>query len=176
MTQSLAGTYPARITNYGIQSTGKGDPKVFVEFQVMDHEAHTHRVFWSGGFYSQAGTEITIKNLMTMGLKSAEDIPRMADGMQSRALDPSLKIELNIEQKPHWKEPGRMVPEVKYINPAGTSRPGNVDTRMDAATAASKLASLSLGAAFQKVQEKQQISQPIPGAPQYSGSLDDLPF
>jgi hypothetical protein len=103
-----AGTYKAKITNYGVTTSQKGAPQIEVVFAIDGGGFFT----WFGGLGSAKQQEYTAKTLMTLGA-NAGNIDKAEGGMPSGVLDTKKVFELVIESKEYN---GKSYLQIKYIN------------------------------------------------------------
>jgi hypothetical protein len=119
-----AGTYTAKMTNYGIKTTQAGKPQIACQFQIVDNE-EVHNLTWFGTFNSGKGQEITIKTLISVmdlfcepsEIESALD-KIASEGSDSGILNMDKEYSLVIE---HDTFEGKTRPKIRWVNNAGGS-------------------------------------------------------
>jgi hypothetical protein len=110
MLNPFPGTFPATVKDYGLATIGKDeDEKEYafidfaVHFQGVDTENplgpvepfdHTFR--WQGWLHTKKGRDVAFGGLVAAGLRKLDDLPRMADGIASGALDPKARAVVTI--------------------------------------------------------------------------------
>lgn len=102
------GTYKAKIADYGVVLSQKGQPQVKVVFSL---ETGT-KFSWFGGISSEQQTAITTKTLFTMGATS-DTIDKVENGPSGNALNTAKTYELVIEDNEYN---GKVSQRIKYIN------------------------------------------------------------
>ena len=172
------GFHPANILSYHITETKAGDPAPVIFFNVM-HDKKNYRVRYQGNLNHPKSAAITVENLIRCGLKNPEDIERMAEGLDSKALDIRSMVQIHTELQPHFKDPTKMCVNVKGIYDLNSTGEKKSLTR---AQAVNKMAAFNLGAVFHKAKQeldKKSESQPKNEsvfANKQLSNLDDIPF
>lgn len=154
------GTYTAKIVDYGVKLTEKGQPNVTVKFSFNE----TNTLIWSGGFYNERATEITLKALGVCGLATT-DIAQLADGPASGMLDTDKEVEIAID---HEEYNGRTYAKIKWINEVGG---GGIKNRLTKGEAAQAFVGLNLQADIARLGI---IKERKPAAP--AADSTDIPF
>jgi hypothetical protein len=163
-----AGDYEGAIEDYGIKSTTKGDPQVFIQFKVNKGEGQGFaNLTWYGGLSTnksdkvdKSPAEYTVETLIACGF-SGGDVEELCGGIASNSLKVGTKMSLHIEDN-NYNE--KITSRIKYVN-----RPGSGIKRLGKADLDGKLNTSKLRAIL--LQEKSQ--QPSEGMPT---TEEDLPF
>lgn len=116
MNQIKPGKYTARIVNYGIAETKAGDPVVKVLFEFED-EAGRRELTWTG-FLTEKGAPITMKALLTCGLRG-NDIAGLFEGVASGLLDAESPVQIDVDLEPGLKDKSKFYPTIKWVNRLG---------------------------------------------------------
>jgi len=117
------GTYTAKVKSYQIglhEKTGTPIPKV--QFEFADNVGETQTIVMHMYMTQQSNADITIKNLITLGLNG--DVLDLCGGLQSgkhAALDTTKEVSIVIENENY---DGKTTAKVKYINEVGDAGPG----------------------------------------------------
>lgn len=171
------GRYKAKIENYTIARTKKGDPMVQIVFNVEDHEGANHSVWWTGTLAHEKALPITLDALCICGYvgTSIKDFEKIRDGVTSGALDceRELLVTIDIENDLEGKPRNR----VKWINLPGAQKFKNI---MEASDLRVSLAGLNIEGALAAIRsEKGYVAEykmaPVVAAPTQQ-DLDDIPF
>lgn len=110
-----AGTYDARVVDYGVTSSKAGVPGVYVKFEFEDMDGIRKALSWYGYFKNEKNSEITCNSLAILGW-STNDPSDLAQGPGSGVLDEENEVSIVIE--PNTYE-GVTRMQVKYINQIG---------------------------------------------------------
>jgi hypothetical protein len=110
------GIYQAKIVDYGIGHTKAGDPQVMILFEFNGAEGQRHEMTWLGTLKEGKGQEITLKALLTCGMRG-NDIDALADGVVSNILDVNSPVNITLQLEPNQE--GKQVLRVKWINAVG---------------------------------------------------------
>lgn len=101
------GTYQGQIIGYGITLAATGAPRATIKFQVGNES-----VYWAGTLVG-GGIDITLKGLITCGLRSPDDLEKIAEGPAGAILDMKRTYELVVE---HEQSGDKTYAKVKFIN------------------------------------------------------------
>ena len=106
-----AGTYTAKVIDYGVIENDSGEPIVVVRFSFDGGKAWA----WTGGFGSEKAKERTIKTLMTLGLTD-DNLELLCDGPGSNMLNTDMEVEIVITEEEYN---GKIRTQIAYVNPIG---------------------------------------------------------
>lgn len=156
----IPGKYKAKISDYGISENKSGMPIVNVRFQFGDHSLN-----WIGSLNEGKARQITVENLMKMGLVDGDKMADMADGPSSGVLN--MDKELEIDVQPDTYE-GKTTMRIKWINEMGFR---NSMTKEDFKA---KLAAMNMKGSFALAKENQKLK----GGAKKSDKevIDSIPF
>ena len=146
-----AGVYEAKVEDYAVGKTKKGDPMVMVRFQVYNTEGESHTVTWYGTFSSPKSQEITFEALAVCGMKT-KNPAELTKGKGSGVLDEKKIVTLTLVSE-EWEGKSRI--KVKYINSPGGS---GFRDKMSQADAAQLFNGLNLGGVAAAAQKKQLVN------------------
>jgi hypothetical protein len=119
------GTYRATILNHAISETKGGDPQAAVTFS-FEADGKSHTMTWFGSFKEGKAREITIKALLTCGLKGNNPAGELDIGKEV-----SIVVEDEVGQD------GKTRTRIRWVNPIG-----GVKNVMPADAAKAKLSDL----------------------------------
>lgn len=111
------GIYKAKIADYGIRRTSKGDPAPTIAF-IVEANGSQHRVFWQGSWNGH-GMDICMEALLVCGLRSAQDLMYVAEGRSSGVLDTESSFDITVEVDVNQNDPMKRYNKVKWINAEG---------------------------------------------------------
>lgn len=162
------GTYEAKVVDYGVAKTKKGDPMVMVRFAVYPSETSvSQNITWYGTFSSPKAQEITSEALAICGMKT-KNFAELANGAGSGVLDEKKVVSLTIVQE-EWE--GKTRTKVKYINQPGGSGFRDKMSKADAAQLFNGLNLAGVAAAAQKKHTKEVVNH----APKFDTD-EPIPF
>lgn len=118
MTLLSAGVYKGRISDYGVKRTSKGDPAPTIVFDVAGPDGSTQRVFWQGSWNGNA-MDYCMEALLVCGLRSQQDLVKLADGKSSGVLDTDATFDLTIEVDVNQNDPSKRYNKIRWINAEG---------------------------------------------------------
>jgi len=97
------GYWPAQVLDYGLATDSKDREYAFIDLNVeftggdSDNPENFFETFrWQGWLHTEGGRKVTFGALAAAGLRSVEDFPKMADGINGGALNPAAKITAKI--------------------------------------------------------------------------------
>lgn len=111
------GQFIAKISNYGLQETSKGNVLAVIQFEFLDEESKKQKLSWRGSFNGGA-LEITLKTLLICGLVG-NDPTVIADGPTSGTLN--QEKEFSITVKHEYGQDGKAYWKVAWVNEVGFS-------------------------------------------------------
>ncbi len=131
------GTFPARVTDYGIGETQEGEPQVFLTFAVAFPTGDETMTKY-GSLKEGKGRDFTLKMLLAVGY-AGSDLSDLLDGPDGGAGPVKIGAEAQVVCQEHtWKE--RTTIQIAFVN-----RPGAGGAkRADPASARTKLAALNI--------------------------------
>lgn len=162
-----AGTYEAKVVDYGVTKTKKGDPMVMVRFTIYDAEGSAHNITWYGTFSSPKSQEISSEALAVCGMKT-KNFAELANGAGSGVLDQNKVVQLTVVNE-EWE--GKTRTKVKYINPPGG---GGFRDKMSKADAAQLFSGLNLAGVAATAQKK-FVKEVVNHAPKFEKN-EPIPF
>lgn len=122
------GYYEAKIINYGIKKTKKGDPAPVIIFNAETEEGKQH-VFWSGSLNDGKARDITLKTLAICGFRNVSAFPYLAEGPSSGLLNMEKEVQITVEHesveevdKKTGEKIIRKYAKVRWINESGGGR------------------------------------------------------
>lgn len=157
------GTFKAKLKDYGIGETKKGDPQVFMIFDV-DFSGDVKGMTWYGNFNGGAKVH-TFKALGAAGF-AGDDIGALLDGADSGALTLGTEVNVVVEEVDKLKEDGTIsgkVHKIAWVNRVGGV--GNIK-RAESSSMKAKLAKMNIAGDLAKFKSEN------PGAM----VADDTPF
>lgn len=110
-----AGNYAGTIVDYGVNRTRAGDPRAVVIFKIDGHEG----LYYWGKNLSGKQLEYALKDLVNMGLRHAEDIPKLSDRLPSGVLDTKPVYNLTVEitdSQPDSEGKTKKVNAISWVN------------------------------------------------------------
>jgi hypothetical protein len=122
------GTYRAKISDYGVGLSKKGDPRPIIAFEIETGEAK-RQVFWSGSF-NGGGLDITMEALVTCGLKNPHNFMFLADGKRSGILNTEAYYDVKVSENPA-EDGNKAYNRVEWIRAEGASKFRNAITVQD---------------------------------------------
>lgn len=170
------GQYKAKISNYGITNTKAGDPQVAVLFDIQDQDGTPREMTWYGTFKEGKGRDITLRALLTMGMRS-DDFEKLAEGITGNVLNAENPVNLSIEDEPG--QDGKTYAKIRWINPVGGSAFRDKMTKDQAKV---KLGALNLRGAMALIKQEMGVkdepkkpaqTRAVPGVDYTS---EDIPF
>jgi hypothetical protein len=172
-----SGKYQGKIIDYGIGETRGGSPQVMILFEMLDQEMDRHELTWYGTLKEGKGQEITLKALLTCGMKG-NDLDALADGVLSNILDVDTPVSLTVEREPRLdamgNSTGETVAKIKWINRAGGAA---FQSKLSRDEAKSKISSLNLKNALAAARHETGIKDvPRKQEQKNEPNFDDLPF
>jgi hypothetical protein len=110
-----AGTYKAKVQDYGIKRTKAGEPAPTIAFACMTEGGSVERVFWQGSFKQGTARDIALKALMLCGLDDPSKLANLALGKDGGALrlDKEVSVEVIHEPSPST---GKVYARVQWVN------------------------------------------------------------
>ena len=145
-----AGTYDARVVDYGVGSNKKGDPQIEVKF-AFNADGQERTLTWFGGVTDKSLPH-TMKALHIMGFDGSRMLDELADGVNSGILDTIGQVSIVVE---HDTYEGKTFARVKWINQIGGAGFRNL---MDRGQAKTKLGAVNWKGALAAV--KQDMGAP----------------
>jgi hypothetical protein len=122
-----AGTYKAKMLDYGVKKTSSGEAQVTIVFEVENR-----RLYWNGNL-SGKSLQWTFDALMTCGIRRHSDLIHLAEGKASNKLDMNKLYEVQVTYKP--AENGYEASnQISFINDPNVSRFKNAMTIQDFAS------------------------------------------
>lgn len=172
------GKYTAKISDYAIITTSKGDPAIKIEFWVKTELGNDEHVSWQGSFKEGKAREITMKALLTCGLCSPANLADLAKRKEGHALDLGRDISITVK---HDQVGDKTYANVEWINPVGGMAFMNTMAQGDFAAHISRM---GLEGSFMAIAKEHGISahvqghkaQPMATATPKSNPFDDIPF
>lgn len=152
-TEITSGTYEAKIQDYSVGETKKGDPMAMIRFQIFDAEGVAHSITWYGTFSSPKAQEITCEALAVCGW-TTKNPADLAKGAGSGVLDEKRTVSLTIAPDTYN---GKTRMKVKYINPPGG---GGFRNKMEHKDAVKLFNGLNLAGIAAEVQKKHKSAAP----------------
>jgi hypothetical protein len=162
-----AGTYEAKVNDFGLTETKKGDPMAMIRFQYQDSEGDQHFITWYGTFVHEKAQEISCETLALCGYTS-NNIADLAKGAQSGVLNQNKVVSITIAGE-EWEGKVRM--KVKYVNPVGGA---GFRSQLTHADAVQKFKGVNIGAAMSAAKKK-HTKEIVNHAPQFN-SEEPIPF
>lgn len=101
------GTYVGTILSHAVSETKAGDPQAAVTFS-FEADGKSHTMTWFGSFKEGKAQEITLRALLTCGLKGNNPAGLLEIGKQV-----SLVIDEEKDQN------GKLRTKIKWVNPLG---------------------------------------------------------
>jgi hypothetical protein len=150
MTEIKAGVYDAKVIDYSVGKTKKGDPMVMVRFAIAENQALT----WYGTFSSEKSAEITCEALAICGW-STKNPADLSKGKGSGVLDEKRTVSLTIAPDTY---DGKTRMKIKYINPAGGGGFRDKMEHKEAVTLFNGLNLAGIAAAAQKKHKKEIVN------------------
>lgn len=138
-TDLVPGKYKAKIVDYGISESKAGLPIVNVRFGFGDHTLN-----WIGSLNEGKARQITVENLMKMGMTDADSMADMADGPSSGVLNTEKELEIDVQTETY---DGKTTLRIKWINELGFRNSMTKDTFK------AKLAAMNMKGTFALVKE-----------------------
>lgn len=135
------GTYKAKLIDYGISETKKGDPSILLKFITETGDEISHFLY-----LTPKAQPYTTKNLMVFGYKG-QALERIADGPDGGLLDTDKDIELVLENEDYND---KTYLRVKWINEIG----GGGFKKLAKAEATTKLKGVDLSAHVKEIQQE----------------------
>lgn len=159
MSQYKAGTFTAKVEDFGITTTKAGDPQVFVAFSVdFDPNAEAVPMTWYGSFKGGA-LDITLKALAVLGLKGVPE--DLAKGPSGDAIMLGTPAKVVVKEEPRQDGTGTYF-KLAFVNSIH-GRQGQAIQRMDGSQARAALAKLNLRGELERVRrENPDLNQPAP--------------
>jgi hypothetical protein len=163
-----AGTYDAKVVDYGVIETKAGKPGVTVKFEFTDQDGTTQRLSWWGYFASEKNSQITCDTLALLGW-STNDPSDLAQGAGSGVLDEKREVSIVVAPET-WEGVTRM--KVKYINALG----GNME-RMEKFAAKKLFSGMNLAGLAADARKKYgAVSRGAQNTPPKADLDEELPF
>lgn len=106
-----AGTFTAKVIDYGMIENDAGEPVVIVRFNFDGGKTWA----WTGGFGSEKAKERTLKTLITLGL-SDDNLELLCDGPTSGVLNLQQEVEIVVTEEEYN---GKIRTQISYVNPLG---------------------------------------------------------
>lgn len=165
MAQLQPGTFKARIVNYTISTTQKGDPQIEVLFEFNDGDAiqtggTNHQVRW-WGYLTEKAIPYTLKALEVMGFKGKtdDDFSKLADGVEGGMLDIGKDLLLVLEEETN--DNGKKYVKVRWINDPDRA-PGGFKTALSRGEAKVKIGALNLAGQMAMLRSHAPAKTPAP--------------
>lgn len=168
MKELKPGIYEAKVSDYGVAETKKGDPMAMMRFTYADGDGDNHFITWYGTFGSEKSKEISCQALALCGYTSS-NLADLAKGKGSNVLDESRLVSITVAQE-DWEGKTRM--KVKYVNPAGGAGFRNQLTHQDAVK---KFKGVSIGAAMAEAKKKHTTKAIVNHVPTFETD-EPVPF
>lgn len=150
MSQEIkAGVYEAKVSDYGLTTTKKGDPMAMIRFQFVDGDGASHFITWYGTFTHEKAQEISCEVLALCGYAST-NLADLAKGAKSGVLNENKVVSITLAPE-EWEGKSRM--KVKYVNPAGGS---GFRSQLSHGDAVQKFKGVNIGAAMAAAKKKHQ--------------------
>lgn len=162
-----AGIFEAKVSDYGVTETKKGDPMAMIRFQYQDAEGDNHFATWYGTFGSEKAQEISCEVLALCGYTST-NLADLAKGAGSGVLKEGKVVSITLVAE-EWEGKTRI--KVKYVNPPGGAGFRNQLTHTDAVK---KFSGVSIGAAMAAAKKKHQ-KEVVNHAPKFDTD-EPIPF
>jgi len=166
-TELKSGTFEAKVKDYGVTKTRKGDPMAMVRFEIVDADGDGHNITWYGTFSSEKAAEITCEALAVCGW-TTKNPADLAKGSGSGVLDEDKIISLTIASDTYE---GKTRMKVKYVNPPGG---GSFRNQMDHGEAVQMFNGLNLSGIAASVQKKHK-KEVVNHAPKFD-TEEPVPF
>lgn len=112
------GKYVAKVTDYSVATTLKGDPSIVIRFGFDGDKS----LVWNG-YLTEKTQEKTAEVLALLGLKEDDKIQDLIDGPPSCLLDLNKEVELVIAMETYE---GKTRPRIQYVNQLGGASFRNV--------------------------------------------------
>lgn len=118
-----AGTYDARIVDYGISTTKDGAAQVVVTFELNLNDEGNQRLTWFGSCKPVAegkkmgGIDITRAALEKMGLSKESPLRNLIKGPESNSLNMEKTIAVSVEMQ--QGQDGVMRPRIQWVGRSG---------------------------------------------------------
>jgi len=109
------GIYEARVVDYGISKTKKGEPMAMVRFSFFDEDNDGHQMNWYGTFVHPKAAEISCEALAVCGW-TTNDPADLAKGTGSGVLDEEALVSITLKVEEYN---GEKRTKIAYINPVG---------------------------------------------------------
>ena len=168
------GIFDAKVSDYGIGKTKKGDPMAMIRFSFTDKENNEHFINWYGTFVHPKAAEISCETLAVCGwtTNSPADLSK---GAGSGVLDENRTISITLKSDTY---DGKTSVKVAYVNPPGGA--GFRDS-MDQGDAVQAFSGLNLGgvaAAARKKYSSAAVPRAIPNMAPNAGidTTEEIPF
>jgi len=153
-TELRAGSFDAKVKDYSIGTTKKGDPMAMVRFELFDSEGLAHIITWYGTFGTEKSAEITCEALAICGW-STKNPADLAKGKGSGVLSEDKIVSLTIAQDTY---DGKTRMKIKYINPVGGGGFRNQMEHSDAVKLFNGLNLAGIAAVAQKKHKKEIVN------------------
>lgn len=115
------GFYSAKIIDYGVKKTSKGDPAPTIAFEVLDSAGATHKVFWQGSFNGRA-IDFTLEALLVCGLTDPTKLSLLANQKASGLLDLEKTFEVDVSIEVNQNDPSKKYNRINWINESGATK------------------------------------------------------
>jgi len=157
MSDIAPGKYVAVITDYGVSASKAGDPMITVQFSFDNGKS----LFWNGSLKEKA-QEITLKALLRMGLRDEERLADLADGLDSKLLDTTKQLEIDVGMDTYE---GKTKPRINWVNDLGG---GKFRNAMDKNNFKVKIAGLNLKTTIKALKFEMGLSD--------TSQIENIPF
>lgn len=157
-TKVKAGSYEARVLDYGVGETKEGAPNIMIHFGFNDSDGDPHEMTWFGSLKEGKAQEISLKALLTCGF-TGNDPVELADGIHSGVLDSIQPVRLTIDENEYQ---GKRSMRILWINPVGSMA---MERRLTKSDARVKMSMLNLKGSLALLRETSG-SRPAPRRPE----------
>ena len=146
-TEAKPGIYEAKINDYGVSTTKKGDPMAMLRFSYADSDGNNHFVTWYGTFGTDKSAEISCEALAICGYSSS-NLADLAKGAGSGVLDENRVVSITLANDEYQ---GKVRLKVKYVNAPGGS---GFRSKMEHSEAVQAFKGVNIGAAMALAKKK----------------------
>lgn len=136
----MQGNFNATIVDYGLSETKGELPQVWADFSVQLPQSEgggVKTVTWRGSFKDGA-KDITLKNLLIMGMAPSAPVHLLNNGVEARMLNTQKTFDLLIEPETYE---GKTRDRIKFIN--DPENPTHTQKRLDQAGVAKHMSGLN---------------------------------
>jgi len=143
------GIYEAKVTDFGVGTTKKGDPMAMVRFGYVDSDGDSHSATWYGTFGTEKSSEISCETLAVCGYTS-NNLADLAKGAGSGVLDENRVVSLTLANDTYE---GVTRLKIKYVNPPGGA---GFRSSLEHSEAVKAFKGVNIGAAMAMAKKKHQ--------------------